>query len=108
MSYASTFAPMLLNPKSDRPAAEAVARQVPKDAPLYGVITSDSLLRYYTINYYLDDRMNHATDIEAVPQGAYVVTDPQSVDNRPDYTVIDTLTARSCDTRAATVLAHRE
>ena len=55
MSYASTFAPMLLNPKSDRPAAEAVARQVPKDAPLYGVITGDSLLRYYTINYYLDD-----------------------------------------------------
>lgn len=108
MSYASTFAPMLLNPKSDRPAAEAVARQVPKDAPLYGVITGDSLLRYYTINYYLGDRMNHTTDIKAVPQGAYVVTDPQSVDNRPDYTVIDTLTARSCDTRAATVLAHRE
>lgn len=108
MSYASTFAPMLLNPKSDRPAAEAVARQVPKDAPLYGVITGDSLLRYYTINYYLDDRMSHTTDIEAVPHGAYVVTDPQSVDNRPGYTVIDTLTARSCDTRAAAVLAHRE
>ncbi len=52
--------------------------------------------------------MSHTTDIEAVPHGAYVVTDPQSVDNRPGYTVIDTLTARSCDTRAAAVLAHRE
>ena len=108
MSYASTFAPMLLNPKSDRPAAEAVARQVPKDAPLYGVITGDSLLRYYTINYYLGDRMDHTTDIEAVPHGAYVVTDPQTVDNRPGYTVLDTLTTRSCDTRAAAVLARRK
>lgn len=107
MSYASIFAPMLLNPKSDRPAAEAVAGQVPKDASLYGVITGDSLLRYYTINYYLNDHMNHATDIEAVPHGAYVVTDPQTVDSRSDYTVLDTLTARSCDTRAAAVLARR-
>lgn len=107
MSYASTFAPMLLNPKSDRPAAEAIVREVPKDAPLYGVITGDSLLRYYTLNYYLDDRMDHTTDIEAVPHGAYVVTDPQTVDNRSDYTVLDTLTARSCDTRAAAVLARR-
>ncbi len=108
LSYASTFAPMLLNPKSDRPAAEAVARQVPKEALLYGVITGDSLLRYYTINYYLNDRMNHATNLDAVPHDAYVVTDPQAVDNRPDYIVLDTLTSRSCDTRTIAVLAHRE
>lgn len=107
LSYASTFAPMVLNPKSDRPAAEIIAKETPENVPVYGVITTDSLLRYYTLNYYLNDRMLHCTNIDAVPHKAYLVTDPQNIVGRPDFEVVDTLTQRSCDTRAAAVLAIR-
>lgn len=47
--------PFTLSAKSDRPMAEAIAAKVPC-GPVYSYVDIE-LLRYYTINYYLNDRV---------------------------------------------------
>ena len=94
MAYNAAFMPMALNAKSDVPAARAIADRVPDGAQLYGLIDYDSMLRYYCVNFYLDDRMRTAPDSAAVPDGAWLVTGEAD----PRRPAPDTLKARSCDT----------
>ncbi len=98
LAYNAAFAPMVLNAKSDRLAAEAIAAKT-AGAKVYGIITDDRLLRYYTINYYLGDRVRPASNLDSVPAGAWVIAGeiPQGV-------LGDTLTRRSCDTRRPVIL----
>ncbi len=98
LAYNSAFAPMVLNPKSDIHSAEIIASKV-GDSSIYGIIPKDPLMRYYTINYYLDDRMRRIDTISEVNSGTWVIA-PQA----PDGVVCDTLTKRSCDTRRPIVL----
>lgn len=102
LAYNAAFAPMVLNPKSDRPAAETIAHIVKQDTPVYGIVEGDRLLRYYTINFYLGDRMLRAESINDVPHGAWVIAP-----TLPDGVKGDTLTVKSCDTRAPIILFQR-
>lgn len=109
LSFNAAFAPMILNPKSDRPAAMKVNTNVPANAKIYGIVEGDSLLRYYTINFYLGDRLLRAPRWQDVPAGAYVLAPsapqpPATAACAHNLSVVDTLTARSCDTRAPIIL----
>lgn len=97
-AYNAAYMPMVLNGRTDARAAETVRREAPADARIYGLITSDSLLRYYGMNFYLDNRMLHATDPDGIPADAWVITE------KSDNPRAIPLTARSCDTRRPAVL----
>lgn len=99
LAYNAAFAPMALNPKSDRQAAKIITNTIPEKKPLYGIIEGDRLLRYYTINFYLGDRMLRAEDISNIPHGAWVIAP-----TLPDSIKGDTITLKSCDTRAPIIL----
>lgn len=99
LSYNGAFAAMALNPKSDLPAAHIIQERVNESETVYGIVDGDRLLRYYTINFYLGDRMVRAACADSVPPGAWVVA--SSV---PEGIVGDTLSPRSCDTRKPVIL----
>ncbi len=113
LAYSAAFAPMVLNGKSDYPAAELVLAADKENGPTYGYITADSLLRYYTINYYIGDRLQlyPAHDLHAHPSHFNVLSSPDDmqsvIDAHPAYAV-DTirLTSRSCDTRRPLLLGR--
>lgn len=99
LAYNSAFAPMVLNPKSDLSAAVVIDSRVPRNVNIFGVVDSDRLLRYYTINFYLGDRMKRAATTDSVPPGAWVVSS-----SLPAGVQGDTLKRRSCDTRDPIIL----
>lgn len=102
LSYNAAFAPMALNPKSDLPVAQTIAETTRGSRYIYGIIDSDRLLRYYTINFYLGDRMRRATSSDEVPSGSWVISS-----TLPDSIVGDTLKMRSCDTRQPVILYRK-
>lgn len=100
--YSAAFMPMVLNPMSDIRAAEKVREAVPANEPIVTVIDYDDLLRYYGMNFYLNDRLRRVPTLEDVPDNAWAITAPT------DGIEGDTLTARSRDTgRAAVLVAPR-
>lgn len=111
LAYAAAFAPMVLNGKSDYPAAAVVLAADKENGPTYGYIEADSLMRYYTINFYIGDRLRlypedgspidaHHFNVLASPTDMRTVVDAQRA-----YSV-DTmmLTKKSCDTRRPLML----
>jgi len=100
LAYNAAFAPMVLNAKSDIRAASVIAAKVPDGVPVYGIIPEDKLLRYYTINYYLHDRMRRSGSADSLPAGSYVIAEKAPA----NALIIDTLTTRSCDTRRPVIL----
>ncbi len=102
LSWNAVFAPMALNPKSDRPAAQKIATATRGDETVWSIVEGDSLLRHYTINYYLGDRLRRATTLDSVPVGASVIA--PSV---PQNIIGDTLTRKSCDTRRPVILFRK-
>jgi len=94
MCYGGAYAPMVMNPRSDIHAARIVAERVPEGAPLLSDIPQDSLLRYYSMNFYLDDRIRRIEVLDSVPADAWILSG-ESVD--PVRSEI--ITHRSCDTR---------
>jgi 4-amino-4-deoxy-L-arabinose transferase-like glycosyltransferase len=108
LAYSAAFAPMILNPKSDRPVAERLSAVVDRSTPIYSVIPEDKLIRYYTVNFYLGDRMKNAVAIDSVPADAVILASPLAVEQAGDLVhskfVIDTLSRRSCDTRRAILM----
>lgn len=100
LSYNAAYMPMFLNGRSDVTAARTIEKTVPADAPIQGVIEEDRLIRYYSINFYLNDRLRRAVTFAETSPDAWVIA------SRPDSTrtVVDTLTRRSADTRRPVLL----
>lgn len=101
VAYNATYMPMALNIKSDRPAAEEIARTVAPDERIWSVIPEDSLLRYYSIDYYLHDRLRHARTLDEIPSGDWVLANP---DVLPGAKL---LTPRSADTRRPAAIRRK-
>lgn len=99
LSFNAAFSPMVHNARSDREAALAVQKAAGEQELIYGLIPDAKLMRYYTVNYYLGDRMRHAESLEEIPSGALVVSEMA-----PEGVAADTLSSRSCDTRRQMVL----
>lgn len=55
-SFSAVYQPGVLNAKSDLPIAREISAMVPEPTGLYTLV-NDPMLRYYTINFYLDDRL---------------------------------------------------
>lgn len=70
-SFSAVYQPGVLNPKSDLPVARDIACMVPPSAGIYTLV-DDSMLRYYTINFYLDDRLRRF-DAELPTEGYLIV-----------------------------------
>lgn len=101
--YNSAFAPMFLNPKSDKPAAEKIAERVGSSDIIYSIIPDSSLNRYYAINFYLNDRMRRIDTVSKAPAGSWIVapTLPEGFDG-------DTLKMRSCCMKQPVILFRKK
>ena len=107
--YLSVAQPLALNPKSDRGHVAEVQQLLDADVPVYTLI-EDSLMRYYTINFYVSDRLRRIESVDtSVLQPPYaVLVQEQCLDRLPDY-VNDSyeaaeLTPRSCDNRRGIII----
>jgi hypothetical protein len=98
-TYNAAYMPMVLNARSDREAAAEIAQKVPADAKIVSVIDYDTLLRYYSINFYLGDRVRRVPTLNDVPADAWLITEPSQA-----LAAGDTLTLRSADTHRPVVL----
>ena len=101
MAYLGSYMPMALNGRSDIGAARRIEERVPRGAAIYGVVPGDSLMRFYSINFYLRDRMLTAQPVEEVPDSAWLVSElTDSLRPAPEL-----LTGRSADTRRQVLLS---
>ncbi len=86
--------PAAMNVKSDKPLAEQIETAVGVDAPIYSW-RPDAMWRYYTINYYMNDRLC-LFDVEKPVSGYLLVGDedfPMLRDNvAHDYVFNEALT----------------
>lgn len=103
LSYNAVFAPMVLNPKSDRPAAAEVAKAAVTVGPVYSLIP-DTLMRYYTLNFYTGDIIRRGETASLPTEGGFcILVNPDDRPGAATHTSLrgDTLllTPRSCDTR---------
>lgn len=101
VTYSAVFAPALMNPRSDKIVAEKIREMVPADAPIVSHIEGDSLMRYYTTNFYLDDRIRLYND--TVSPDAWIITDAPNMGANSEPLL---LTERSCDNRKPVYLIH--
>lgn len=98
LAYNAAYMPAFLNPRSDIHAARIIEQKVPADAPIVTYIAEDNLLRYYSLNFFLNDRLRRVESLDAVPDNAWLITAPA------DGLTGDTLTRRSADTRRPAIL----
>lgn len=104
--YASALMPMVLNAKTDMEAVRRV-REISASETVYSKIGYDSLIRYYTLNFYAGDRLRM---LEPDIKGPItVLAPPEDLPTvqamYPKSTIeADTLVRRSVDTRRPTLL----
>lgn len=98
LAYNAAYTPAFLNPRSDIQAAQIIRQKVPGDAPIVTYLPQDNLLRYYSINYYLGDRLRRVATRDQIPAGAWLLTNPG------DGFDGDTISMRSADTRKPIIL----
>jgi hypothetical protein len=77
-----------------------VKQKVPDGEKIVSVIDYDDLLRYYSLNFYLGDRLRRVPTLNDVPDDAWLLTEPR------DGLAGDTITAKSCDTRRPVILVR--
>ena len=82
--------------------AQAVREIVPDSASIVTYISGDSLMRFYTLNFYLGDRLRLKGDA-AVSEDEWLITDTLLPE---DSVRAIELTGRSCDTHRAMYLLH--
>lgn len=107
-SYISAVQPAVLNAKSDVHAAPAVAAVLDSGVPVY-TVTADSLMRYYTLNYYLGDRLRRLDPADSVAAPCAVIAEraqAQTVLDRASHAPADSLLLlrKSCDNRRPAVM----
>lgn len=113
LAYGAAFAPMVLNGKSDYAALDVVSKADRENGPTYGYISADSLMRYYTLNFYIGDKLRlYSADGEAMDRVHFnVLASPADMEEvmaaYPTYSV-DTvmIMQRSCDTRRPLMLGR--
>ncbi len=103
LSYNAVFAPMVLNPKSDRDAVPEVMKAAATVGPVYSLIP-DTLMRYYTLNFYCGDIIRRGETNTLPSDGGFCILlnpDVPASAPLPAGLRADTLllTPRSCDTR---------
>lgn len=94
IAYNAVFMPMVMNPRSDAEMAKVIQTKVPDDADIVSIIDEDSLLRYYSLNFYMNDRLRRSVSEADAPSGAWILTSTPS-----DTTRAVLLSKRSADTR---------
>lgn len=104
--YASSLMPMALNAKTDMEAVRKV-KDITYSETVYSKISFDSLIRYYTINFYADDRLRTLEPGLELP--ITVLAPPEDISTvramYPDASIeADTLVRKSVDTRRPTML----
>ncbi len=57
IAFLCTIQPLLLNPRSNISAAAEVESMASGSTPIYSYLGDDPYMRYFTMNYYLGDRM---------------------------------------------------
>lgn len=100
LAYGAVFAPAFVNPRSDKAAAQQVSRMA-GDRPVVTYIPQDSLLRFYSINFYMHDRLRRVTSPDSVPAGSVLLSSVAA-----DTGAI-MIKERSCDTRRPVYLSLR-
>lgn len=108
LAYAAAGGPMLLNPRSDRPAAVQIGTAMPT-GPVYQ-LTSDKAMRAFTINFYLHDRVvpvaTPPADAPArTPMLIYSGTDTTGL-HAAGWSAPVELTPRSCDHRRPLAISY--
>lgn len=104
--------PGVLASKSDREAAAEIAAIVPESEPIYSYMDVP-LLRYYTINYYLDDRLR-LYEKELPVEGYMIVCEEDLEAWERNYGGIYTVTTlytqphKSCDRKFPAMLVKFE
>ena len=109
VALSAAILPPVLSTKSDRPLARSVI-DAESAGPVYEYHT-DPLIRYYTVNFYIGDRMRLFS--REMPEHGWILIDEPDIDSwREEYGNAYTLTAvsqwrqRSCDTRRLPHLMH--
>ena len=111
LTYLTVFQPMFLNAKSDAPAAAAIEQAFEDTGHVYSLI-DDDMLRYYTLNFYLGDRLRVLGSDTLPAQGGFcIITSDHLMPQISRYTSLmpsDTtrIVNRSCDTRRPIILAR--
>ena len=107
VSLDAVYQPEVMNAKSDKPIAEAISRQIPADAPLYGYISTD-MMRYFTVNFYLNNRVLQFENEN--PREGYLLIGPSDYDafarRHTNYTFEEVYRSvkKSCDTKEPVVM----
>lgn len=111
LSYAGAFQPMVLNGKTDLSSVGKVAKASKSVGQVYSYIGYDKLLRYYTINFYLNDELR-SLEINNLPKEAEfsVIASPQDMEIvKNELSLYDcqseVIDVRSCDTHRPIELA---
>lgn len=102
--------PGILNVKSDKPIAEAAAAVTLPGEPVYQFV-DDPMLRYYTANFYLDDRIRIFSSETAPDQGVLMVSEKDFPVWKKlfgvEFSAVEPLwtsARRSCDTKSKVML----
>lgn len=93
IGYSAAYAPMIMNPKSDKNIVADIEAQIPESETITTYIEQDSLLRYYTINFYMHDRLRL---VEENTSDTWLLTDTPTGE---DTTRVRLLSKKSADTR---------
>lgn len=104
--YFATIQPMLLNPRSNIDAAVHIAGLQP-EGEVYSFI-NDRYIRYFTVNYFLGDRLRMAEKESELKPGSILLMNPSRIEDlknfHPDINLSDTrYEFVSCDFRRDTV-----
>lgn len=103
--------PTLLSAKSDRYLADEVNARLSAGAPLYSKVEGDNALRFYTLNFYLDDRIR-LFDAEMPRKGLLVIgrDDFEAFSKRHQaryrFTTVYEGERKSCDVRQIPLLVE--
>ncbi len=105
-AYSAAYQPMILNGKSDIKAVPPCQEVLERNVPIYTYIAEDSLIRYYTLNFYLGDRLQILDPTNLPPRPFALLCNPADVPAPLQSAPADTITPKSCDTRRPIILVN--
>lgn len=74
LSYNAAYMPAAVNPKSDFHAVAKIEETTGTDTPIYTFIQEDSLLRYYSVNFYMNDRLRRITNMDNISAEKWILS----------------------------------
>ncbi len=112
IAFLCTIQPLLLNPRSNISAAAEVESMASGSTPIYSYLGDDPYMRYFTMNYYLGDRMRMLEKDTSVPDSSLLLMnrkfEQELKAKRPEVHVAPTgRRFVSCDKRRDTVDIYR-